>query len=29
MLGSLEACINDYKVEALDCLIATKKAKVK
>jgi hypothetical protein len=28
MLGSLEGCINDYKAEALDCLIATKKAEV-
>jgi hypothetical protein len=28
MLGSLERCINDYKAEALDCLIAMKKAEV-
>jgi hypothetical protein len=28
MLGSLEGCINDYKAEALDCLMTTKKAKV-
>jgi hypothetical protein len=28
MLGSLEGCINDYKAEALDCLIAIKKAEV-
>jgi hypothetical protein len=28
MLGSLEGCVNDYKAEALDCLIAMKKAEV-
>jgi hypothetical protein len=28
ILGSLQGCINDYKAEALDCLIATKKAEV-
>jgi hypothetical protein len=28
MLGSLEGCVNDYKAEALDCLITTKKAEV-
>jgi hypothetical protein len=28
ILGSLEGCINDYKAEALNCLIATKKAEV-
>jgi hypothetical protein len=28
ILGTLEGYVNDYKVEALDCLIATKKAEV-
>jgi hypothetical protein len=28
MLGSLEGCVNDYKAEALDCLITTQKAEV-
>jgi hypothetical protein len=28
MWGSLEGCVNDYQAEALDCLIATKKAEV-
>jgi hypothetical protein len=28
MLGSLKGCINNYKAEALDCLIVMKKAEV-